>query len=292
MRIIVTKDGKKELVDDNSNYHNSNHSSHTFPLNSPQKKCIYDNSNLTFPKRCFSSSKAMQQKNNDQSFLSKIGMNSINFNPINYENNINIKSIKICNKKLNIPSIMLDKYNENKVLTTNNNNSEEVSSLNNSTDGSNNENDYADSLLTSSNNHLCLKDILKTKNKYNVNTRYLQKQINVEDSSLIDYLGSDRNINPFFVKKISDSNDNQLNKLDKICQVYFNKEEKDNKSQNQIKNKVRSEYKKDKQFFSKNLRDIETNLNIYRNVCQKLEVKKKNYDNFRKMFFLPPQYNE
>ena len=306
MRIIVTNVGKIELIDDNSNYHNSNHDfslnglnsinrlnqrypQNTIPLYSPQKKCIYENSNLVLPKRhSYSSNKNILKRNSNQSFLSKIGMNSINFSPINNEDDKNVQNIKIRHKRLNIPKLMVNKYNENKALTTNNN-IEEVNSMNNSADISNSENDYVDGLPTPSKEPLYLKDILKTKNKFNVNSKYLQKQINVEDSSLINYLGSDRKINPCFVKKISSSNENQLSKLDKLCQVFFHKEKMDNKLQNEIKNKILNEYSKDKQFCGKNLKDMGSNLNNFRNLYKKLEVKKNNYDNFRKLFFMPPQ---
>lgn len=304
MRIIITKAGKAELK--SNDLTRSNHSLNTLnldntplnnPLNpinpfgqrntiqvySPQRKIIHDPSMNIKNRISQSSKKNAIQRNCDQSFLSKIGKNYIN------TEDSTIKNISVQHKKLNIPPLMVNKYLQGSL--TPGCNTDGINSLSNSNIEGNSifENEYIDDISSTNKDTISLNEILKTKNKINLSTKYLHKQINNEDNSLINYLGSDRDINPNFVKKISNSNENQLNKFDKICQVYFHKEKMDNNLQNKIKDKIQNKYSKDKQFCGKNLENMGSNLRNFRNVYKRLEIKKHNYDNFRKLFFMPMQ---
>ena len=246
-----------------------------------------NNNNTTFNKQ-----------NNKTSFLSKIGglsianqefrtpkkarqnlqlpKNSANILTISNkeENNSflnnekNYKKVKINSKKLNIPISMLDKFSD--FGKKNNNNLDEDSKINNTENSIGFDKMYY------------LRDILLPKNKKNIDDSFLDKQINLKGSeSIINYLQSDKNISPSLIVKINKSNNEQLYKLDKVCQKYFNDEKIKNSLDNEIRQKIKKEYEMDSIFCKNNLNNMGDDLKNYNSVYKRLRLKKDYYENLK-----------
>ena len=205
-------------------------------------------------------------------------------NPIlntNFNNNENtFKKITINSKKLNIPLVMLDKYSKES----------ENKKKNNSVDLFNNEdskiiNNSENSLTLEKNKMVTLREILLPKNQKKIDDSFLDKKINSNGGeSIINYLQSNRDISPSLIEKINRSNNEQLYKLDKICQKYFNDEKIKISLDNEIKQKIKKEYELDSIYYKNNLNDMSLSLKNYNNVYKRLRLKKENYENFKNMY--------
>ena len=231
----------------------------------PKEKKQY----LQFPKNNLNTLKIPNKKEN--LFL------NTNFN--NYETVF--KKIKINSKKLNIPVVMLDKYSKDAV-NKNKNNSMDLP--NNNDDSKIN---YTENNLTNEKNKMVsLREILLPKNKRNVDDSFLDKKIySYGGESIISYLQSDKNISPSLIEKINKSNNEQLYKLDKICQKYFNDEKIKNSLDNEIREKIKKEYELDSIYCKNNLNYMSVDLKNYNSIYKKLRLKKENYEAFKNLYF-------
>ena len=119
---------------------------------------------------------------------------------------------------------------------------------------------------------LPLREILSTKNKEKINDNLLNKE--VSGSSLINYLQSDKTIYPSFVEKINKADNEQLFKLNKICQKYFHNELENDSMKSNIKNKIKMEYSKDSEIFRNRLRNMSIDLKGIEKKYNKLRIKK------------------
>ena len=220
------------------------------------------------------------QLNKNNANILKLPNNSdnsyANTNMNNYENVF--KKIKINPKKLNIPVIMLDKYTKQTVKKSNNNDL-----FDNSDDSKINSTE--NNLAFDKNKMYSLREILLPRNQKNIDDSFLDKKINSNGGeSIISYLQSDKNISPSLIVKINKSNEEQLYKLDKICQKYFNDEKLKNSLDNEIREKIKKEYELDSIYCKNNLNNMNLNLKNYNNVYKRLRLKKENYENFRNMY--------
>ena len=135
------------------------------------------------------------------------------------------------------------------------------------------------SLLSNNNNNsLPLKDLLNIKNKKNINKNILMKKINQNEKNLINFLKSDRTIKPSFMEKINKANDDKLVKLDKICQIYFNNEKKNEILQQNIKDRVKFEYSNDSKFCREKLLNMGRNIQYCKNIFKSLSNKNSDYN--------------
>ena len=224
----------------------------------------------------------LNKKNINNPQLSNRNENKLfntNFN--NYENLF--KKVTINPKKINMPVAMLDKYSKKAVnendKNNNNNNLDIFHSNKNLTI-----NTEGDSILDK-NKMYSLREILLPRNQKNIDDSDLDKKINSNGSErIISYLKSDKDISPFLIKKINKSNNEQLYKLDKICQKYFNDEKVKNSLDNIIKIKIKKEYELDSIYCKNNLNNMNLDLKNYNNVYKKLRLKKENYENFKNMY--------
>lgn len=229
------------------------------------------------------------KKINQHLKLSKNNGNNIKLinkdeNPIlntNFSKNENtFRKIKINSKKLNIPLVMLDKYSK---MADNKNKSNSLDLFSNNEDSK--INNTENSLTFEKNKMYTLREILLPKNQKNIDDVFLDKKINSNGGeSIINYLQSNRDISPSLIQKINKSNNEQLYKLDKICQKYFNDEKLKNSLDNEIKQKIKKEYELDSIYYKNNLNDMSINLKNYNNVFKRLRLKKENYENFRNMY--------
>ena len=195
--------------------------------------------------------------------LSTITKNeNVNFPTINKEKNY--KEIKLSTNELNIPINMEEKYYDQKYDDEYNNNSNIIeTSFNNSS--------------TLKKNYY-LKEILSEQNqKRFINKINFNKKVNFEDVNLINYLKSNRPISPRLIKKISNSNEEELNKLDKICQKHYHNESNRVLMNDIIKKKVRWRYQKESEQYKNNLKNMFISLDNYNNLYKKLKEKEENY---------------
>jgi hypothetical protein len=123
-----------------------------------------------------------------------------------------------------------------------------------------------------------LKEILSEQNqKRFINKINFNKKVNFEDVNLINYLKSNRPISPRLIKKISNSNEEELNKLDKICQKHYHNESNRVLMNDIIKKKVRWRYQKESEQYKNNLKNMFISLDNYNNLYKKLKEKEENY---------------
>ena len=179
---------------------------------------------------------------------------------------------------------MLDKYskksvNENDKKNNNNNNLDIFNSNKNLTI-----NTDSNSILDK-NKMYSLREILLPRNQKNVDESYLDKKINSNGGeSIINYLQSDKDISPSLIKKINQSNNEQLYKLDKICQKYFNDEKVKHSLDHIIKIKIKKEYELDSIYCKNNLNNMNIDLKNYSNIYKRLRLKKENYENYKNIY--------
>lgn len=220
--------------------------------NVPQMKLPLINQNNTNNKKYY-------LKNN----LSTITKNeNVNFPTINKEKNY--KEIKLSTNELNIPINMEEKYYDQKYDDEYNNNSNIIeTSFNNS---------------SSLKKNYYLKEILSEQNqKRFINKINFNKKVNFEDVNLINYLKSNRPISPRLIKKVSNSNEEELNKLDKICQKHYHNESNRVLMNDIIKKKVRWRYQKESEQYKNNLKNMFISLDNYNNLYKKLKEKEESY---------------
>ena len=207
---------------------------------------------------------------NDNYFL------NTNFN--NYEKVF--KKITIKPKKLNIPISMFDKYSKKGENNKNKNNNLDIFNNNEDTKINNTESSVLDK-----DKMYALREILLPRNQKNIDESYLDYKINSNGGeSIISYLQSDKDISPSLITKINKSNQEQLYKLDKVCQKYFNDEKLKNSLDNEIKQKIKKEYELDSIYCKNNLNDMNIDLKNYSNVYKRLRLKKENYESFKNMY--------
>lgn len=247
---------------------------------------------------------SINSKNNKSSFLSKIGELSVNpqgymtpnkrkeYAQINNQNqllnnNSNnydsvFRKIKVSPKKLNIPVVMLDKYSKEAVMEKMNNNEDDKSADNEILKIANTE---SNTTPLDKDKMYSLRELLIPKNKKNVEDSYLDKKINVNGGeSIINYLRMDKTISPSLIEKINKSNNEQLFKLDKICQKYFNDEKVKSNMDIEIRQKIKDEYEQDSIFCRNNLSNMGQNLKSYNNIYKRLRLKKDNFENYKNLY--------
>ena len=209
-----------------------------------------------------------QNNINNKRYYLKNNLSTINknendiFPTINKEKNY--KEIKLSPNNLNLPINMEEKYYDQKNDEEYNNNSNIIeTSFNNSS--------------TLKKNYY-LKEILSEQNqKRFINKINFNKKVNFEDVNLINYLKSNRPISPRLIKKVSNSNEEELNKLDKICQKHYHNESNRVLMNDIIKKKVRWRYQKESEQYKNNLKNMFISLDNYNNLYKKLKEKEENY---------------
>jgi hypothetical protein len=177
---------------------------------------------------------------------------------------------------------MLDKYTKEEMMEKMNNIEDDKNVDNEILKISNTENDNTS---LDKDKMYSLRELLTPKNKKNVDDSFLDKKINVNGGeSIINYLKMDKTISPSLIEKINKSNNEQLFKLDKICQKYFNDEKMKSNMDIEIKQKIKDEYEQDSIFCRNNLSNMGQNLKSYNNIYKRLRLKKDNYENYKNLY--------
>ena len=267
MRIVLTKIGEEELKKEQKqslpNIYNN-----TSDIIQKKNKSVTP-IKIQNLKRHF-----IDRSSNKNNILKKAGISSINNNSNNFNNNrnkyINIFNNNIINQSNRSPFKIIN-INRSKISMP-----LELKKIYEQEDPKN----ANDSLINKSETDACLspqkglalREILKTKNKEKINENLLNKEIS--GSSLINYLQSEKTIYPSFVVKINKANNEQLFKLNKICQKYFHNELENVSMKSNIKNKIKLEYSKDSEIFRDRLKNMNEDLKEIESTFNNLKYKK------------------
>ena len=107
-----------------------------------------------------------------------------------------------------------------------------------------------------------------SKKKINFN-----KKIDSEDSNLLSFLKSTKKLNPDFIGKISNYNDDELYRVDNICQIHSHTEVIREKMAYNRKKKINWRYQKDSTICRGYLNYMFVNLIIYKYIFDYLNNK-------------------
>jgi len=294
MRIVITNLGKTEIKDDDYNFPTENNNQKNILRNvSVQYNKIRSNISLkgfntsrkilSIPKIRYNKYPTMSKtsKNtinllNDkknETFLPKIN-DSLTPNKSTITKRIFKKAIKVNQKKLNIPNVMFDKYISREALNNLFKKEEDMKS-----------NQTENNLFSERNKVYSLRDILLPKNQKKLDESFLDKKLNTNGGkSIIDYLQKDKSISPFYIQKVTQLKNGELNKMDKICQKYLKDEIQKNKMDNVIRKKIKISYEKEAINYEKDLKNMNNKLMNYNTIYQRLRLKKENYDNYKLMY--------
>ena len=274
MRIVLTNAGQQEI--NNDIYHTLENTSRKYKSVDKNNGRIFfhriNNSHIKKNQRIKSINHNISHVLTEQNYLNEI---------INNKNSLKKEKSLINNDNI--------KVNNYKFISVLNKNSvpKEIQELYIKEDKKNSENKNVNDInakkpkqeisLGLINDSLQLKDILQNKNKLNANRNILYKKINKNEKNLINYLQSNRTIKPSFMEKIGKANDNKLVKLDKICQIYFNNEKKNEFLKQNIRDKIKVEYSNDSKFCKENLLNMGKNIQNCRNIHKFLDNQKEYY---------------
>lgn len=199
---------------------------------------------------------------------------------------IKLKQIKVQQKKLNIPSSMELLYSKD------NSKNYIISDISSTLSESNLPTYQKDFPLKTILSPINIEEEEKNneKNERKKDRINYHKEINIENSNLINYLSENKKITPSFLTKISHSNDEQLFKLNKICQKHLHNEEVRSVMKNVIKKKVQWEYVKDSDYYKKGLMRMKNVLQNYNSVYKKLQKKENDYFSHRQNYCLHKHY--
>ena len=294
MRIVITNLGKTEIKDDDYNFPTENNNQKNILRNvSVQYNKIRSNISLkgfntsrkilSIPKIRYNKYPTMSKtsKNtinllNDkknETFLPKIN-DSLTPNKSTITKRIFKKVIKVNQKKLNIPNVMFDKYISREALNNLFKKEEDMKI-----------NQTENNLFSERNKVYSLRDILLPKNQKKLDESFLDKKLNTNGGkSIIDYLQKDKSISPFYIQKVTQLKNGELNKMDKICQKYLKDEIQKNKMDNVIRKKIKISYEKEAINYEKDLKNMNNKLMNYNTIYQRLRLKKENYDNYKLMY--------
>ena len=277
MRIVLTNAGQQEINNDISD---------TLPNSSKRYKSEQKN----YKKYKLYKINYNPNKNSKYNRVKSISHNiSHVLTEQNYLNDImsNKNNIKKENSIINDDNNKMQKNYKFISVTTRNSVPKEIKELyldedkkntqNKIVDDLNNQNSLKDKSLPLINDSLQLKDILKDKNIININKNILYKKINKNEKNLINFLKSNRTIKPSFMEKIGRANNEKLVKLDKICQIYFNNEKKNDFLKQNIKDRIKVEYSNDSKFCKEGLLNMGKKIQNYRNIYKSLEYQKEDY---------------
>ena len=320
MRIVLTLLGKEEMIKEkfrSNSVGNSNKGKINPNININKKvnenfiiKNI-NNKNIINEEKIIFESPQSQRRNINKNILKNILLSPKIYNKRNKIMSPMYKSIYIKNNKLSMPSEFELKYSKDimekklknffKDNFSNNSNNNILENKEQSclSEGNNiNDNIYSfreedNSRLFKSSNDVTLpfikkvvpiKNIISDKNKYKMKRKFLNKEINEREASLIKYLKLDKKINPSFIEKVTKANIGKLSHINKVCEHFFIHEEKNNILQKKIKNKIELKKIKRLEIYMKNLKNMSCELKNYKNICKSLINKKESLEEARKFF--------
>jgi len=133
---------------------------------------------------------------------------------------------------------------------------------------------------------------------FNFRSRYENKQmteddidlilnysINSDKFNLIKYFQQEKNISPQYFENLVKYDEQQMYKLNKICQLIFHRKENDNKNFNLKYYELNKDKKIDRQKGNQNIKDLQTIIKRSNSILDDYNIMKKNHSFWRKNAF-------
>ena len=133
---------------------------------------------------------------------------------------------------------------------------------------------------------------------FNFRSRYENKQmteddidlilnysINSDKFNLIKYFQQEKNISPQYFENLVKYDEQQMYKLNKICQLIFHRKENDNKNFNLKYYELNKDKKIDRQKGNQNIKDLQTIIKRSNSILDDYNILKKNHSFWRKNAF-------
>ena len=307
MRIVVTNNGRNEIskIDDlrlplintnNYNYYNNTNSNNNINSNNNLINLNLNKNRINLLSRNYSiqnksrlnllSSRKNSKINKNRLNLlsarinSKINKSRISFLTEEKDSNLNnIKFIQLNPKKIIMPTVLQDKYSNKEYDKLTSENILIINDLSSSLSEDN---------LPIYKNKLSLNEVISKENKVRLQSSKkrinFNKKINIEDSNLLSYIKESKKLSPSFITKITNYNDEQLFKLNKVCQIHNHTEEERKNLEEKIQKKINWRYEKDSIICRNYLRNMSNNLKNYKNIYDYLFKKENEFYQQRQDF--------
>jgi hypothetical protein len=110
-----------------------------------------------------------------------------------------------------------------------------------------------------------------------------ESKVNSNKSSLIKYL-NEKKVNPLTVKIISNRNGNKINKINKMCQIIFQNEEKEKLFNDLVRKKLAHRMNTQKKEFQNNINILGNDIGKIKEKLEKYEKRVDNKERYREHF--------
>ena len=110
-----------------------------------------------------------------------------------------------------------------------------------------------------------------------------ESKVNSNKSSLIKYL-NERKVNPLTIKILSNRDGNKINKINKMCQIIFQNEDKEKLFNDLVKKKMAHNMNTQKKEFQNNINVMGNNIGKIKEKLEKYEKKVDNKERYREHF--------
>ena len=223
------------------------------------------------------------------------------------------KHIKINERKIPFPKQFVEKYESNNLINSSNNNIfPSINSKNKeSYEGSNNSlvkrekylslgEIIPNKLITQMKQKIIKekkirdKDTVITENDFRTeyepetaiqkfNNILSEPKVNSNKSSLIKYL-NERKVNPLTIKILSNRDGNKINKINKMCQIIFQNEDKEKLFNDLVKKKMANHMNTQKKEFQNNINIMGNDIGKIKEKLEKYEKRVDNKERYREHF--------
>ena len=110
-----------------------------------------------------------------------------------------------------------------------------------------------------------------------------ESKVNSNKHSLIKYL-KEKKLNPLTIKVISKKNGNKINRINKMCQIIFQNEDKEKLFNDFVKNKVKHHLNITKKDFQNEINNMGNNMSLIKERLKKYEKTVDNRERYRDHF--------
>ena len=289
---------------------------HNPKMNKPQRLNKFAKTNKQFYNYSLFSNQSQSQKfgKTKQNLSKSISKMNLEDKEFTKEELNSAKQIKIIEKKIPFPKQFVEKYETDNLNSINSSNIifPSITSKNKlSYDGSNNS-------LVKREKYLSLEEIIPNKlinqmkkkiindkikrdkatvitqndfrSEYDPETE-IQKfnnilsesKVNSNKSSLIKYL-NEKKVNPLTIKILSNRDGNKINKINKMCQIIFQNEDKEKLFNDLVKKKIMHNMNNNKKQFQNDITKMGNEIGIFKEKLKKYEKSIDNKERYREHF--------
>ena len=110
-----------------------------------------------------------------------------------------------------------------------------------------------------------------------------ESKVNSNKSSLIKYL-NEKKVNPLTIKIISNKNGNKINKVNKMCQIIFQNEDKEKLFNDLVRKKMANHMNNQKKEFQNNINIMGNDIGKIKEKLEKYEKRVDNKERYREHF--------